>query len=119
MKTKNKEVLVYADDDIYELPHYAEEFMAFWQDKLDRVPSEFTDSSHIELTARGGYDGEGVLSIRVCYTRPETYDETMDREATEMVCRDRELNRELALLEKLRNKYPNMSGGKWLVGNDG
>jgi hypothetical protein len=80
--TNEVKIVVYEYDDCAEsLPVNADKFMVFWQDKLNLVPKEFLSAAKISLNAcHGTYDDDVDLEAKVYYSRPETDQETKERE---------------------------------------
>lgn len=98
------EVTVFNDDDIScELPEKPDEFMAWWQDKLDMVPVEYKASAKIEVECYEGY-GSGQLEVTVSYTRPENDEEVAKRELRERKNQELQERQELCEFERLKEK---------------
>ena len=92
----------FVDDHI---PTKADEFMEFWQDKLNLIPDEFMDSALIDIDEIEEY-GASYFSAKVTYKRPKT-DEEIDnyaRNAMEHVERLEAIERRY--LAELLVKYP-------------
>ena len=80
-------------------------FLKFWQEKIVLIPDEYSESATINLDVDDCF-GVPVMSALITYERPET--ET-DREAAAAKERQREdklLQKELAELYRLQQKYP-------------
>lgn len=102
----NKCIVAWEEDVTYILPSAPAEFMAFWQDKLDKVPGEFKDTAEIEVSADSFYDSISIACV-VSYTRPESLSEEEARKKDELAGAKRAVDRELARLRELKAKYPN------------
>jgi len=94
---KNKTIKVYESDSCYDIPGKADEFMAFWQRKIDKIPAEFKESARIEIEAVSFYDS-ALLEVEISYTRPETDVEMSVRE-------QEEINRKQAVESEKLKKY--------------
>jgi hypothetical protein len=72
--------------------------LGWFQSKVDKIPAEYRDSATIEIDSRSGYEGSHYARIRICYWRPETPEETAERNAKiERNLRDREAQERLQL----------------------
>ena len=100
-KIISKKVYDLGYDDI---PEKADEFFAFWRDKIERVPEEHRDSARIEISTYESY-GCGTLDAEVIYTREETDREYEDRMAAANELAGRVRRRELLKLQELKQKY--------------
>jgi hypothetical protein len=67
----NKIVKIYEGSDYYVIPGKSEDFMAFWQSKLDKITTEFIDSTRIEVEA-GSFQDSAALGVEISYIRPES-----------------------------------------------
>jgi len=99
-----KSVTVYVEDVEYGVPESPEEFMAFFQSKIDLVPDEFSDSAYIKLEAETNY-GVTELNLTVGYSGLETDEEEQIREDREQTANKLRERRDLELLSKLKEKY--------------
>ncbi len=83
---KNKVITVYENSECHYtiLPEEAPEFMAFWQDKLNKIPDDRLNSAVIQVE---------VKNVEVTYVRPESDDEMESRERQEkwLPARERDL----------------------------
>ena len=87
-----------------DIPTKPDEFIKYWQDKIDLVPEEYRDSTRIEIEADSYYDC-GSLYASVSYTRPETDSEYGIRMRSEELSEKRHKASELRKLEELKAKY--------------
>lgn len=73
------EVKVYEASSCYDIPTDAVRFMAFFQDKLDKIPEHLIGSARIEIDAEER-SGSAYLAVKVSYRRPETEEEALHRQ---------------------------------------
>jgi hypothetical protein len=66
----NKIVKIYEGSEHYEIPGKAENFMAFWQSKLDKITTEFMDSTRIQVEA-GSFQDSAAPGVEISCIRPE------------------------------------------------
>ena len=99
----NKVIKVYEESGCYDIPEKASEFMAFWQSKLDKIPTEFMDSAEIKVEAESSYSGAS-LDVEISYTRPETDSEMEERERQEQERADEERKRKIDAYIRLRRE---------------
>ena len=86
------------------IPEKADEFFAFWKEKVNLVPEEYRNTTRIEIGLGDDY-GHAELNATVSFTRPETGQEEAGRERR-TVAKDYWIRREeLAQLAKLKEKY--------------
>jgi len=89
------------------IPESREEFMAFWEEKFDRVPEQYHDSITIEIDAESDY-GEPVLEVNVTYKQPYTVAELAELASLDQAADRREAvirSNELEQLKRLQEKY--------------
>lgn len=105
MERKTVKIVVFNRDDLnYNLPEKPDEFMSWWQEKLDMVPEEHRATATVELEANVFYDSS-ELEATVSYTRPESDDELAARKLKEKQQREFRENQELCELERLKKKF--------------
>lgn len=90
-----------------DIPEKADEFIRFWQDKINMVPEEFRDTAKIEMEAEESY-GCATFEATVSYIRSETDKEERSREKRAQDSQESIKRRELADLAKLKLKYDNV-----------
>ena len=56
-------------------PEDAPGFIAWFQERIDRIPVEHRAAANISLESEGGYYGEHHAHIEITYLRPETDDQ--------------------------------------------
>jgi len=100
-QTKQIKVYELGYDDV---PQKADEFIKFWQDKINMVPDEFRGTTEIEMEAEESY-GCATLEATVIYKRPETDKEEQLREKQAQDRQEAITRRELEELTKLKRKY--------------
>lgn len=105
MTTKKVTVTVYNGEINYTIPTNPIEFMKYWQELLNRVPSEYKESTTIELEPSDDGYGCNTLDLTINYTRPETSEEATARLANQVTRQDIQTEKELKQLEYLKNKY--------------
>lgn len=84
-------------------------FMAWFQERIDRIPAEHRQNAKIEFSSEGDYCGGHSPHIEITYLRPETDDQfasRVQREAqqAEFDARRKE-HHERATLAALQAKY--------------
>ena len=104
MKKYVKEIVYYTDSE-YGMPEKVEEFMEYWQTKINLVPEEFRDSTRICIDADDDGYGCNQLEVQVYYMRPETEEEETKRITEKLESTTRIRDRDLAQYEKLKAKY--------------
>jgi hypothetical protein len=72
----------------------------------EKIPEQYRATAVMEVDSVSGYEGSHYAHIEVAYTRPETDQEMADREQRERFMQDRQRDKELAVLEALKAKYP-------------
>ena len=77
----NKKVTIY-NEEYPDIPEDIAGFMAFWNEKIDKIPNEFKNSVRIELESESSY-GNPCLEVSIYYHRPETDEECQNREERE------------------------------------
>ena len=58
-------------------------FLAWFQERIDRIPAEHQMTAKISLESQGGYYGEHHAHIEITYQRPETDEQFAARLARE------------------------------------
>lgn len=100
----DKNIRVYREEGCYNFPTNLIEFIAFWQQKLDEIPSKHRASAYIDMDEYERY-GDPTLDTEIHYIRPETKTEGRDR----LACEAKEVHvqtvNELAELQRLQQKY--------------
>ena len=91
-------------DEYADIPEKPDEFLAFWKDKIDRIPEEYRDSATIEVKGVDNYGDPGV-KVTVSYVRPETDEEEDRRKRGNQETKDSIERRELEELRRLTKKY--------------
>lgn len=84
-------------------------FMAWFQERIDRIPAEHRQNAKIDFSSEGGYYGEHSPHIEITYLRPETDDQFSSRaqreaQQAEIDARRKE-QQERATLAALQAKY--------------
>jgi len=105
MKDRYKKESVFYCDSEYGLPNDVQEFMQYWQSKIDLIPEEFKESARICCEATDDGYGCNQFEIDVYYMRPETKEEEDKRVSGNIENTKRIRDRELAQFEKLKAKY--------------
>lgn len=108
---KQRWTTVFEKESIWlDIPKNPNEFIAYFKEKIDLIPKEFLDSAKIELYMDADY-GDGIISLRIGYSRPETEKEESDRRISEKTDRKKRNDfvkkNELNQLKLLKEKYPN------------
>jgi len=85
-----------------EIPTRAIEFMKFWQDKIDQIPSEHMETARVEIDS--DYD-QGSIDVEISYRRIETDYECTERMEREQHFSNQRKNKDLKLLAELQAKY--------------
>ena len=99
---QNRTVKVY-EEEYDDLPEKADEFIAFFQSKVDAIPEENRGTARIEIEAEENY-GSASLSVEISYARPETDEEEAARERREQLRKDEIKTRDLRELARLKEK---------------
>ena len=71
----------------------------------EQIPAEYRDIARCEISSSGGYEGSHFASIEVNYERPETPDETVDRERQEQATILDAERKQRATYEALKAKF--------------
>lgn len=84
-------------------------FMAWFQDRIDRIPAEHRQGAKIEFSSEGGYYGDHTPHIEITYMRPETDEQFASRvqretQLAEFRARHKE-QQERLLFAELQAKY--------------
>jgi len=82
----------------------ATEFIKWFQNKVDLIPSEYRDKAVIELTSSTVWDSS-VVDLTISYTRPETIEEQQAREFEAIRRQQQQESTERQTLTYLRSKY--------------
>jgi hypothetical protein len=85
-------------------PEDAAGALAWFQQKLDCVPSEFRTTARIQIDSEESY-GSSKATIEISYTRPETDEEEAQRKQQAAAKADRQRADELRTLAALQAKY--------------
>lgn len=95
------------DVDKEQFPALLNELIPFLQKKLDSVPGEFRSKVDVDIEARGD---DAYLNFELYYSRPESFQEEIDRTAREKEMRGilehQAKTSELRQLAMLMAKYP-------------
>ena len=105
MKAKTKRVVVFSGDRAtYDLPTNPEDFLAYWQHKVDLIPAEYMSSAQIEVEATLSYD-DPYIETCIFYYRPLTEQEVAKLSQQEKIQKNAATQKELRLLAELKAKY--------------
>jgi uncharacterized protein Usg len=104
MMRKNKTVYILKDGSSFCIPEKADEFMAFWQSELDKIPEEFMDSARIEIENESDGYGYSTTSIDITYEMPESDIDIEVREQQESQCYQRNVDQKLMQYERLKKE---------------
>lgn len=96
-------VKVYEKGIFDDVPTNAKDFMLFFQEKLDSIPSEFKDSAEIEIEANPYYDS-AILGIEMYYFRPKTDSELKADAEIQARQLEESKRRKLAEFERLKRE---------------
>ena len=80
-------------------------FMAWFQERIERIPPEFRAAARIELGSQSGYYGESSASLEITYTREETDDQFAARLKREEAVRQNQIAQEKRMLAELLAKH--------------
>jgi hypothetical protein len=86
-------------------PENGVECVKWFAEKIESIPLQNRGSAKIEIEGVSGYEGESYGRISITYFREETDAEEEMRETTEAMKLDRQKNRELEELHRLKAKY--------------
>ena len=86
-------------------PVDAERTVAWFQEKLESIPAEFRHTAKIEFESASGYEGDHYARIVITYMRPETAQESAERNARDDAMRRMVEASERAELARLQAKY--------------
>jgi hypothetical protein len=101
---KNKTVYILKDGSSFNIPEKADEFMAFWQSELDKIPEEFMDSARIQIENESDRFGYSNISIDITYIMPESDIDAEIREQKELRCDQINANQKLMQYERLKKE---------------
>ena len=101
---KNKTVYILESGSCYNIPEKADEFMAFWQSELDKIPKEFMDSARIEFEFESDGYGYSSTSIKITYEMPESDIDAEVREQKESQCYQRNVDQKLMQYKRLKKE---------------
>jgi uncharacterized protein Usg len=101
---KNKTVYILESGSCYSIPEKADEFMAFWQSELDKIPKEFMDSARIEFEFESDGHGYSSTSIKITYEMPESDIDAEVREQEELQRYQRDVDQKLMRYERLKKE---------------
>jgi len=71
----------------------------------ETIPAEYRDSARCEIDSESGYEGSHYASIEVSYSRPETAEETLERERHKMAETVAAEQKQRAAYEALKAKF--------------
>ena len=101
---KNKTVYILKDGSSFNIPEKADEFMAFWQSELDKIPEEFMDSARIQIENESDGYGDSNTSIDITYIMPESDIDAEVREQKESQSYQRNVDQKLLQYERLKKE---------------
>jgi hypothetical protein len=86
-------------------PENAKAFIAWLNDLIEQVPTEFQEGVYVELDSTSGYEGTHYATVKVAYRRPETDEELGHRVAEyESAVRAKEAH-DRAEFDRLKTRY--------------
>lgn len=98
-----KTIIVCDEKDLEDtIPDTPQEFLDFWQQKIDLIPEQYLSATGIELATE--WDS-GAITLSISYDRPETEDEKIAREYRDSNIAKEVRRRDLATLAELQAKY--------------
>ena len=80
-------------------------FIAWFQERIERIPPKHRTNAKIEVSSQGGYYGEHAGSIEITYLREETDEETASRLRREEAQRQNQVAQEKRTLAALLAKH--------------
>ena len=80
-------------------------FVAWFQERIERIPAEYRATATIELGTQSGYYGDSSVSIEITYRRPETDEQFAARLAHDEAQNRSRTEQERATLAALLAKY--------------
>ncbi|MBT9169105.1 MAG: hypothetical protein DDT19_02457 [Syntrophomonadaceae bacterium] len=95
-------------------PAAADDFIAWFANKLEAVPVAFRKQAVIKIASISGYENSCNATIKISYDRLETDDEYVAHIASEQMNKEAKTQRELQELVRLEAKYRHgpSSGGQ-------
>ena len=97
-------IVVFENRFLEDIPTPPDEFMAFWQEKIDLIPQEFRCSGRAYIEPYPFGDSSSLF-LEISFERPETEEEAIIRTRNEIHVRERTKARELSELAILQAKY--------------
>ncbi len=104
IKEHKKNVFLYDNDNVYELPSTINKFIIFLNDLIKDVPEEFQEKVEIEFTPFESY-GELEVRLTIFYERPMNKEELDTLKEQEQNKADEMEDDELKELSRLQAKY--------------
>ncbi len=99
------------DGEVYAvIPTNCNDFMRFWQEKIDLIPDEFRNDAEINLEPEKYYNGPGI-NLSVSYRRLETDEEEAKRNAIENQQLEDFEKAEMIVYKRLKAKYEEYENG--------
>ena len=80
-------------------------FVAWFQERIDRIPAEYRSTATIELDTQSGYYGDSSVSIEITYRRPETDEQFAARLARDEAQKRSRMEQDRDTLAALLAKY--------------
>lgn len=104
--TQNKRIEVFSCEQYNDAwpPIDLVDFSAWLEGHLQSIPTEFRESATITFDAQIGYDGP-YIDLEIAYRRPETKEETEERERSERHRESLIESVERKELNRLQEKY--------------
>jgi hypothetical protein len=80
-------------------------FMAWFQERIERIPPEHRATAKIEIGTQSGYYGDSTANLEITYARDETDEQFAARLQREENDRQRRVAQEKQTLAALQAKY--------------
>ena len=74
----NKEMVkvkIFEDEDLDELPRNPKDFLKFWEEKFNDIPTEFESTAYINTNVEVKWGECGYFEVEIGYVREETDEE--------------------------------------------
>jgi len=101
--SNDKKIVVYKDENL-SAPEDADDFLAFFIEKIASIPAEFRASAYIELEADERW-GAAYIGVEISYRRPESEEDIQKRKRLEEEQAAEREKRQLDTYNRLKKIY--------------